>query len=243
MKSRRRAVFAPPNYLLYTRDGTLYAQRLDVKTLLLQSEPVRAAENVGEADKKGGGSSFAVSDNGVLAYREKLAPVTHQLAWYGRRGNRLKPVGPPGGFTYISLSPDEKYVAATGLSEGRKTSCLWLLSVKSGGIQCITPEAKGLAAIPAWSADSKSIAVALDGVPIPSMSRQELHRCFPKMSTTIPTIGHRMASTLSATRAGAQTQPPLVGRRSKSDQPACSPVAVRGFRYFPGRQMGGLFHE
>jgi len=164
MKSRRRAVFAPPHYLLYTKDGTLYEQRLDVKTLQLQSEPVRVAENVGEADRKGGASSFAVSENGVLVYREKLAPITHQLAWYDRRGNRLKLVGPPGGFTYVSLSPDEKYVAATGLSEGRKTSCLWLLSVKSGGIQCLTPEAKGLAAIPAWSADSKSIAVALDGV-------------------------------------------------------------------------------
>ncbi len=162
MKNSQRAAFASPNYLLYTRDGTLFAQKLDLKTLHPQSETVRVAENVVDGDRRGA-SSFAVSENGVLVYRETSPPTTHQLAWYDRRGNRLKLVGPAGGFTFMRLSPDEKNVAVTGLSEGRKSSCLWLLGVESGGMQCLTPEVRAQAAIPAWSADSKSIAVALDG--------------------------------------------------------------------------------
>jgi WD40 repeat protein len=236
-------VFAPPNYLLFTRDGTLYAQRLDVKTLQLQSEPVRAAENVGEADRKGGGSSFAVSDNGVLVYREKLAPITHQLAWYDRRGNRLKPVGPPGGFTYISLSPDEKYVAATGLSEGRQTSCLWLLTVKSGGIQCITPEAKGLAAIPAWSADSKSIAVALDGilhsVNVATGTSQVLSR---DVNVTYPYDWSPDGKYIIGNPGGG-AKPSLLSLEGdrKVTSLLASQVAVRGFRFSPDGKWVAYF--
>ena len=243
MKSSRRAVFAPPNYLLYTGEGILYAQRLDIKTLQLQSEPVRVAENVGEADRKGGASSFAVSDNGVLVYRERLAPITRQLAWYDRRGNRLKLVGPPGGFTYMNLSPDEQYVAATGVSEGRKTSCLWLLSLKSDGIQCITPEAKGLVAIPAWSADSKMIAVALDGVlhsvNIATGTSQVLSK---DVNVTYPYDWSPDGKYIIGSPGGG-ARPSLLsleGERKVTSLLA-SPVAVRGFRISPDGKWVAYF--
>ena len=53
--------YAAPGYLLYTRDGTLMAQRFDVKQLTLSGGPVPIVERV---------QAFAASDTGVLVYRQ-----------------------------------------------------------------------------------------------------------------------------------------------------------------------------
>src|SRR5262249_37628124 len=66
-QSMFRAAYAS-GYLLFMRETVLMAQPFDAKRLALSGEPVRVADQV--ATNLGAGSAgFAVSENGMLAYR------------------------------------------------------------------------------------------------------------------------------------------------------------------------------
>ena len=71
MKSALRAAWAPPGYLLFVREGTLFAQRMDPKTFQLEGEPLSVAQDVTN-NEANGRAAFAVSQNGVLVYRGGL---------------------------------------------------------------------------------------------------------------------------------------------------------------------------
>jgi hypothetical protein len=109
--------FAEPDILLFSRDGRLFAQHLDLKRFRLTGNPVALAENVHHVRP-----AFSAS-NGVLVYRQTadLGPShSSQLAWYSRDGKRLESVGDrrPDTQAYFQfrLSPDERYAAVEVLT-------------------------------------------------------------------------------------------------------------------------------
>jgi DNA-binding winged helix-turn-helix (wHTH) protein/Tol biopolymer transport system component len=103
------ATYAPPGFLIYGQHGTLLAQPFDVRKLRLVGEPFSVAEQV--ATSPGGAFSwFSASENGVLAYRAVSSKMS-QLAWYGPDGSRLGPVGEPGNYDVITMSPDSTHLA------------------------------------------------------------------------------------------------------------------------------------
>src|SRR5262249_26036177 len=59
--------YAAPGYILFHREGTLYAQPFNAKSASLSGEAVRVADRVPFG--AGGAASFAASQNGILAYR------------------------------------------------------------------------------------------------------------------------------------------------------------------------------
>jgi uncharacterized protein YigE (DUF2233 family) len=94
LKNVTRATFAPPGYLLFAREATLFAQRLDPKDFHVQGDAVPVAEEI-SVNTENGRAAFAVSANGVLVYRRE-AIRNRQLTWYDREGKRLSLVGEPG---------------------------------------------------------------------------------------------------------------------------------------------------
>ncbi len=108
-----RAAYAEPGYLLFLREGTLFARPLD-SDLEWRGEPVRIADSIAY-NSTNGRTTFSISETGVLAYRTGGAggnPLT-QLTWFDREGNRVGTVGPPGYYGNVKLSPDGKRFAAT----------------------------------------------------------------------------------------------------------------------------------
>ena len=181
-----RAVFAPPNFLLFLSGNTLMAQRLNPSTLQLQGEPVSVADDV----RSGGVNSrnnFSVSSNGVLAYRAGGGGSQSQLTWYTRDG---KPAGtalratPMGEFT---LSPDDKLVA---LRRDDNDQDLWLLELATGVLSRLVPS-KGQESEPEWAPDSRRVAFRLDA----GKGRLEIHHT---------AIGSGSASTLLAANDAAR---------------------------------------
>ena len=81
------AAFAPPHFLLFTRQRTLVAQRLDVSTLKPVGEPSPIVDDVLLAAN--GRAAFGVSDAGVLAYR--AGEATRSLVWVERSGKVSDP--------------------------------------------------------------------------------------------------------------------------------------------------------
>ena len=104
-----RAIWAAPGYLLFMREGTLYAQRMDPKSYRLSGNPVALAEDL-TVNVTASRAAIAVG-GGVLTYRSGPRSSNARLAWYSRDGKRLGTVGKEGDYRGVRLSPDGKTAA------------------------------------------------------------------------------------------------------------------------------------
>jgi Tol biopolymer transport system component len=103
-------VYMPPGWLLWMRNGTLFAQRLDLAKLALSGEPVRVADPV-RIDGFTYASAVSASATGLLAYKSGT-PVQSQLTWFDRSGKALGILGAPdSNILWPRLSPDGRRVA------------------------------------------------------------------------------------------------------------------------------------
>jgi Tol biopolymer transport system component len=158
LKNATRAVFAPPGYLLWVRERTLMAQRLDLASLKLLGEPVPLAEDVNE-NPTNGRSAFAVSSNRLLVYRGGLVATMRQLSWYDRTGKRIGAVGEAGEFLRVALAPDEKRAAVTRANGSLSNANTWIMDMATGALTRATFDPNQGEMDPVWSPDSKQIAI------------------------------------------------------------------------------------
>ena len=149
-----RAVFAS-GFLLFLRDGTLLAQRLNLKSLRLEGEPVTAAEDV-RTGGNNGRNGFSVSENGVLAYRSGAGGANVQLAWYTRDGKPAGTALAARDYVWIELSPDDRHVAVERRPNGSGTAEVWLLDLPTSVFSRLTTGTDSVRK-PIWSSDSRSI--------------------------------------------------------------------------------------
>jgi eukaryotic-like serine/threonine-protein kinase len=148
------ASYAPPGYLLFMRQRTLFAQRFDAKRGELSGDPVSVADSV-ESDSSLFLGGFSTSDTGILAYRAAAA-VLRRLVWFDRSGKELATLGSPQ--NYIGdpeLSPDGKYLAVEGSAPGENAD-IWLIETALGGPTRFTSDATGEGR-PVWSPDGSKI--------------------------------------------------------------------------------------
>ena len=130
-----RAALAPPNYLLFVRDGTLLAQPLDEAGSHLSGEPKAIAEHVAYNPDVGlGRSTFTVSETGVLVYRSGDVGGTSaaQLTWFDRKGAVVDLLGPPGLHQSFSLSPDGTRLAVSIYDRRSRQADIWIADAARG---------------------------------------------------------------------------------------------------------------
>ena len=150
-----QAVYAPPGYLLFVRQGTLLAQSFDASRLQLAGEPFPIAERV-VGDAGNGLGAFSVSDSGVLTYRTGgTSGVDMQMAWFDRQGKQIEPVGMPAPYQGVDLSPDGTRVAAH--RHDGQGGDIWLLERTRGTTSRFTFDAAQDNASPLWSPDGSRI--------------------------------------------------------------------------------------
>jgi dipeptidyl aminopeptidase/acylaminoacyl peptidase len=177
--SRTGAAVTPSGYLLFARNGTLLAQRLDLDRFQLAGEPLTVAENLRvnldrisntsiprserDAEVKAGlpgtvpPAAFSISQNGVLAYHS-APPQKSRLVWYDRAGKQLGTAGEPREYNQLFLSPDER-MAAVSIRNDKKDRThwnIWLLHLETNVLSPLT-FGDGLDADPVWSPDSSKI--------------------------------------------------------------------------------------
>ena len=94
-----KAVYANAGYLLFHKQGILFAQPFDVRAGSLTGEPLRVADEV-SYDALTSDAAFDVSSNGRLIYFSGEGPaVDRQFVWYDRTGRRLGTETTPGLYT------------------------------------------------------------------------------------------------------------------------------------------------
>jgi Tol biopolymer transport system component len=154
-------VYAMPGYLLFPRQGTLFAQPFDAGKLRLTGEPVGIADEI--AYSQNGRTALAVSQNGVLIYRAgEGGPATSQFVWFDRAGKELGRAGEPDTYgTGFCLSPDGKQIATVkvDLSGNRD---IYLIEWERGAMSRFTSTPSRKADV-IWSRDGLRIAFSASG--------------------------------------------------------------------------------
>jgi Tol biopolymer transport system component len=149
---------AANGYLFFLRDSTLMAQPFDAAGLSLAGEAVPVAEGVSSHRDVG---DFAVSTNGVLAYRGGGNEMV-QLTWFDRQGNLQGNAGNPGPYyspDALALSPDETKVATRVRDTQTGNRDIWVLDTVRNTRSRLTSN-PAIDDYPVWSPDAKRIAFA-----------------------------------------------------------------------------------
>jgi Tol biopolymer transport system component len=158
--SDTHAAYLAPHWLLFVRQGTLLAQRVDLSRAAVAGEPVTVADSVA-FDPISGSGGFSVADAGVIAYRTARPSVT-RLAWFDRAGRPLGTFGAAEhvGLSTFVLSPDGRRVAAERTVQ--RDTDVWLLDEVRQ--RRLTHDASGaVARVPVWSRDGSRLAYELVG--------------------------------------------------------------------------------
>jgi WD40 repeat protein len=145
-------------YLLFMRDGTLFAQAFSDKNFEVTGDPVTVAEPVGSFVDR---ALFSAGANGTLVYNLSAARE-YQFSWLERRGSQLFP-GPTVGavkdfsVSELDLSPEGKRVALVRRDLQRAaTTNIWLLDLLKGSIGPFTYR-PAMERSAVWSPDGKRI--------------------------------------------------------------------------------------
>ena len=156
--------------LVYVRDAKLVTQRFDVKSGSLIGEPVPVADDVDYFYPSGRGTFDAA--NGVVVYRTDTS--NGRLVSMDRNG-KARLIDDHGPFDDLSLSfsPDAKRAAVTVLNRATGLGDIWIYDLARSVRDRFTNDA-GLALMPVWSPDGKSIVYSLAAGTLPHIFRRGL---------------------------------------------------------------------
>jgi eukaryotic-like serine/threonine-protein kinase len=160
LPNESNAEYVPPSlseqqgYLLFAEGNTLAAQPFDPSRLQTTGEAFPVAEQVSPTGDIGY-FGFSTSRNGVVAYSTRSLWAS-ELLWFDREGKRLGTVGKPGTYGSVSLSPDEKGVAATHFSL-TGPSDIWIHDLTRSSVSRFT-FGPSISSTPVWSSDGSHIA-------------------------------------------------------------------------------------
>ncbi|HEY6928819.1 MAG TPA: protein kinase, partial [Thermoanaerobaculia bacterium] len=136
-RSDSAAVWAPPRYLMFAREGALFAQAFDPKSLRTVGESRTLARNI-RYSTDANGIALSASEN-MLVY--SLWQHEHRLAWVDRKGREQGTVGQVADYEAVEFSPDGRRVAASIRDPSRGQNLdVWVLDVARGNATRVTTE-------------------------------------------------------------------------------------------------------
>ena len=163
VKTGFRPAFIAPDLLVYVRDRTLVAQRFSLNEARLEGDPMEIASGVA-LEAIPGQATFAVSPNGVIAYRSRNREIASELRWIDRRG-RVEEIFDSATDITVSLGHDGRRVALARVNnarhdDGRFPSNVWLLDMPRRVLSRFTLDSASTDENPTWSPDGSRIAYA-----------------------------------------------------------------------------------
>lgn len=159
MQIDSRAMYAPPGYLLYVREGALLARPFDATSQTFAGDEITIAEHVGNFSSTGN-AYFSVSANGdVLSYQS--GRLVSRLIWLNRNGAEIAQVGEPAAYWQPRLSPDGKKIAVNIIDSKDGTNDIWIYDLERNTFTRFTFD-PGLENGSLWSPDGRRIIYAHD---------------------------------------------------------------------------------
>jgi serine/threonine protein kinase/Tol biopolymer transport system component len=156
-----RAVYAAPEWLLFVRDASLFAQRYDARRLELVDNPRQVVEDV-RTNPENGRSAFSVSRTGVLVYRTGDWGDDRVLAWVNRKGDVLKEIKAAAAkYRGIALLADERTAIVHIRDTTQGGGDLFRIDLETGNRTPVTTD-PGLDQWPVASPDGSEVAFLTD---------------------------------------------------------------------------------
>jgi len=137
-------------WLMYNLRGQLMARPFDPEKGEFTGQAAAIADGVGQS------RWWYASTNGLLAFRHSFGTQL-QFTWFGRDGGSLGTLGDPGDLNTPRISPDEKSIVFTRMSE--QNLDIWTFDLARKNALRFTFE-PGPDGYPIWSPDSKNIVYA-----------------------------------------------------------------------------------
>ena len=152
------AHYAAPGYMIFARDESIVAQKVDAGFTHLVGDPVVIGEKPNDLTLLGALCSSA-SDNGLLLYPTDT-PTSARLFYMGADGSIQQPLPiPPGRFSYMRISPDGSHLALIR-SDSPTSNDIWIADLASGDFSRLTTDGARKSSL-RWSGDGTRIAYAL----------------------------------------------------------------------------------
>jgi len=145
-------------HLLYVEQGNLVARPFDPGSGRVRGAARPISSRV-TMDERFSRAPFTVSRNGVLAYMTGEAQLMAQLEWRDRTGQRMRPVGGPGPFTFgglVKLDPTGRRAIAAMFSPERGLSDVWTVDTETGHRQRLSVDNEDHYAY-AWGPGARSV--------------------------------------------------------------------------------------
>ena len=135
-----RVLFAPPDWLLFVRQNTLLAQRVDFSRLQMLGEPQPIAEDV-RTNESNGRSALTVSSNGILVYRTGDQSQDGLLTWFDRSGRILGRVADSGArYQTVRILPDERHAVTHIHDDASGGGDIWKIDFEKGARTLLTTD-------------------------------------------------------------------------------------------------------
>ncbi|HXM76958.1 MAG TPA: hypothetical protein VN971_09290, partial [Thermoanaerobaculia bacterium] len=148
-----RVEYVPPGFLVYAREGALFAQRFDDRSARLSGEPQQLAANVhyfyGPSL-----AAFSTSETGDLVYQR--AAGLSRLVWFDRQGKEIGQLGAPSLVKGLRISPDGGSAAAAIGDPRWGTSDIWVFDA-GRGISTRLHSDPVDEMMPVWAADGSKV--------------------------------------------------------------------------------------
>jgi eukaryotic-like serine/threonine-protein kinase len=126
-----------PDYLVFAREGTLLAQRVDLSAGRVTGDPFAITDAVNYSYMPSR-AMFTTSRNGVVVYQSNRDFA--RLAWIDRTGKEIETIGNPAGYYTMRMSPDRRQVLFARADRRYGTHNLWLLDLDRGNETVITSD-------------------------------------------------------------------------------------------------------
>ncbi len=188
-------------YLLYARDGAVFAVRFDPAKLKVSGAAVPVVDDVAWQPYNGS-AGFAIADNGTMVYLKASEwNVDRRVVWSDRSGHE-EPALPDGGsWAEPRLSPDARWIALTRTEPKRD---LWLFE-RSRKVLTQLTRAQGAAFNPHWLPDSRSIIYTFED-PVYDLHRIPIDASAPDAEVLATPYDKRAASISPDGRTLAYTE-------------------------------------
>src|SRR5262249_28994503 len=117
------AIYAPPGYLLYIRNGLLMAHRFDTSKLRLIGDAFSVAANIRTRE-----TVLSASSDGLLTFGGDASP--QRLVWFDRKGNELESIDLA--LLNVSISPDGRQIIGNSVPTESGPGGIWWFDLKQG---------------------------------------------------------------------------------------------------------------
>jgi len=156
LKARTTGIYAD-GYLLFVRDGTLFAQPFDPKRAELSGQPSPIVDGVTYFMPNGGANFNAAA--GTITF--VTPPPDDAPTWFDRRGVEVGTLGTAGIYGSASIAPDGRRVVVYQSDRRQGTGDLWLHDLERGSTTRLTSDEYSELSV-LWSPDGQSIVYGWD---------------------------------------------------------------------------------